>query len=64
MKLPNKQKINRIASHNLSDIDFKDFINIYKKCLSKPYSSLVIDATLASGKSSCFRRNFFERKKN
>ena len=62
MKLPNKQEINRIASHHLSGIDFKEFINIYKKCLSKPYSSLVTDATLASDKSSCFRRNFLERK--
>ena len=26
-----------------SDIDFKDFINLYKKCTAIPYSSSVID---------------------
>ena len=29
-------------------MDFKDFMNLYKKCTAKPYSFLVIDATLAS----------------
>ena len=27
------------------DIDFRSFMNLYKKCISKPYSSLVIDTT-------------------
>ena len=30
-----------------SDIDFRDFMNLYKKYISKPYSLLVIDATFA-----------------
>ena len=46
MKFLNKQE--QMASHNSSDIDFKDFMNLYKKCTAKPYSFLVIDATLAS----------------
>ena len=37
-----------IAFNHSSDIDFKDFINLYKKCTAKPYSFLVIDATLTS----------------
>ena len=32
-------------------------MNLYKKCISKPYSFLVTDATLASDSSSCFRKN-------
>ena len=40
--------------------DFQDFINLYKKCTEKPYSFLVIDTTLASDNSSCFRRNLLE----
>ena len=35
----------QIAFNDSSDIDFKDFINLYKNCTAKPYSFLVIDAT-------------------
>ena len=47
MKIPNKRELKQSASHNLSDIDFKDFMNLYKEFTAKPYSFLVIDATLA-----------------
>ena len=30
MKIPNKQELQRIASNNLSNIGFKDFMNLYK----------------------------------
>ena len=46
MKTPNKRELQKIAFNHLSDIDFKDFMNIYKRCTEKPYSFLVIDATL------------------
>ena len=45
----------------LSDIDFKDFMNLYKKCTAKPYSFLVIDANLASDNPSRFRKDLLER---
>ena len=61
MKIPNKQEPHRIASHHSSDIDFKDFLNLYKKCTAKPYSFLVIDSTLASDNSLRFRKNLLER---
>ena len=47
MKIPNKQKIQQIAFSHSSDIDFKDFLILYKKCTEKPFSFLGIDATLA-----------------
>ena len=31
MKIPNKRELQKIARSHSSDIDFKDFINIYKK---------------------------------
>ena len=61
MKISNKQELHRIASLHSSDIDFKDFINLYKKCTLKPYSFLVIDASLASSNPSRFRKNLLER---
>ena len=51
MKIPNKRELQQIAFNNLSDIDFQDFLNLYKKCTSKPHSFLVIDTTPASDNS-------------
>ena len=42
MKIPNKQELQQIVSNNLSDIDFKDFMNLCKKYHAKPYSFWVI----------------------
>ena len=61
MKIPNKKELQQIAFNHSSDIDFQDFMNLYKKCTAKPYSFVVIDTTLASDNSSCFRKNLLER---
>ena len=61
MKIPNKQEPKQIASHNSSDIDFQDFMNLYKTCTKKPFSFLVIDNTLASDNPLHFRKNLVER---
>ena len=37
MKTPNKQELQQTAFNQLSDIDFKDFMNLYKKCTVKIY---------------------------
>ena len=57
MEIPNKRELQQIAFNQSSDINFKDFINLYKKCSAKPYSSLVIDAALASDNTLRFRKN-------
>ena len=61
MKIPNKREPQQIAFNHSSDIDFQDFVNLYKKCTPKPYSFLVIDATLASDYHLRFRKNLSER---
>ena len=61
IKIPNKREVQQIAFNHSSDIDFQDFMNLYKKCIAKPYSFLVIDTTLASDNSSRFRKNLLER---
>ena len=61
MTIPNKQELQQIAFYHSSDIDFKDFMNICKKYIAKPYSFLVIDTTLASDNPLRFRRNLLER---
>ena len=47
MKIPNKHEFQQIAFNNSSDIDYKDFISLYKKCTTKTIFCLVIDATVA-----------------
>ena len=61
MKIPNKQELQQIAFNQSSDIDFQDFMNLYKKCTAKRYCFLVIDATLALGNLLRFRKNLSER---
>ena len=53
MKIPKFQ----IALNHSSDIDFKDFMKIYKKCTAKPYSFLVNDTTVPSDDPLRFRKN-------
>ena len=38
MKISNTRELQQIASNHSSDIDFKDFMNIYKKCTAEQYS--------------------------
>ena len=57
MKIPNKRERQQIALNHSSDIDFKDFMSIYKKCTKEPYSFLVNDTTLPSGDPLRFRKS-------
>ena len=59
MKIPNKRELQQIAINHSSDINTKDFINIYKKCMSTPYSFLVNDLALASDDPLRFRKNLY-----
>ena len=58
-KIPNKRELQQIAINHSSDINTKDFANIYSKCTAEPYSFLVNDATLASNNPLRFRKNLF-----
>ena len=60
MKIPNKREFQQITLNHSSDIDFKDFKRIYKKCIVEPYSFLVNDTTLTSDDSLRFRKNLLE----
>ena len=59
MKIPNKRELQEIATNHSSDIDFKDFVKIYKKCTDEPYSFLVNDTTLSSDNPLRFRKNLY-----
>ena len=57
MKIPNKRELEQITIDHSSEIYFKDFINIYKKCTDESYLVLVNDTTVASDNPLRFRKN-------
>ena len=61
MKIPNKQELQQITFNHSSDIDFRDFMNLYKICTAKIYIFLVTDAALPSDNSSRFRKSLLKR---
>ena len=61
MKIPNKRELQQTALNHSSDIDFKYFIKIYKKCTAEPYSFLVNDTTLPSDDPLRFRKNLLDK---
>ena len=37
IKIPNKKGLQQISFNHSSDIDFQDFLNLYKECIAKPF---------------------------
>ena len=60
MKIHNKIELQQIAINHSANIDYKDFMKIYKKCASEPYSFLTIDTTLPSNNTLRFRKNLLD----
>ena len=60
MKITNKRELQQIALNHSSDTDFKDFMKIYRKCTTEPYTFLVIDTDLPSDNPLRFRKNLLE----
>ena len=46
MNIHGKRKLKNIATNHAAGIDYKDFMKIYRRRTSKPYSFLNIDITL------------------
>ena len=60
MEIPNKRKLRQIALNHSSDIGFKDFIKIYKKCTAEKYSFLVNDTILPLDNPLRFSKNLLK----
>ena len=55
-KLNNKRELQNVAINHSADIDYKDFIKIYRDCTKEPYNFLTIDMT----EDKKFIKNFDE----
>ena len=62
IKIPRQKELKQIAFNHSLDINFQDFMNLYKNCTSNPYYFLVIDTlTSDSTLQSKERKNLVER---
>ena len=60
MKIHNKRELQNIATNHSADIDYKNFMSIYRRCKKEPYSFLTIDITLPPDNLLRFRKDFLD----
>ena len=60
LKINNRKELQNIAINHSADIDYKDFMKIYRECTKEPYNFLTIDTTLPSSNPLRFRKNLFD----
>ena len=59
-KINNKRELQNIAINYSGDIDYKDFIKIYRECTKEPYIFLTIDTILPSTNPLRFTKDLFD----
>ena len=58
MKIHNRRELQQITINHSADIDYKDFLKIYRNYTKEPYSFFTIDTTLPADNPMRFRKNF------
>ena len=64
MKINNKRELQNISINHSADIDYQDFMKIYRECTKEPYNFLIIDTTWPASDPLRFRKNLFDSYKN
>ena len=59
MKIHNKRELRMISNHS-ADIDYKEFMDIYRKYTNESYSFLTIDTTLQANNPLSLRKKFLD----
>ena len=57
MKINNRKELQNIAINHSADIDYNNFVRIYRESTKKLHSFLTIDTTLSAGDPLRFRKN-------
>ena len=60
MKISSRKELQQIAANHSSDINYKDFIKVYKVCTAEQYSFLVDDTTLPLDNHLRLRKNLLQ----
>ena len=64
MKINNRIELKNISINQSADIDYQDFVKIYRECTKEPDNFLVIDTTLPSSDRLRYRTNLFDSYKS
>ena len=60
MKRNSKIELENIATDHSADIDYQDFMKIYRECTKEPFNVLTINTTLPASGPLRFRKNLFD----
>ena len=60
MKINNKRELQNIARNHSADIDYKDFVEIFRECTKETFSFLKIGTTLPASNPLRLRKNLFK----
>ena len=60
VKINNKRELQNIAINDSANIDYQDFMKIYRECTKEPYNVLTIDTTLPASDPLRFRKKLFD----
>ena len=60
MKINGKIELNNIARNHSADIDYNDFMKIYRECTKEPFKFLTIDTTLPARDPLRLRKNLVD----
>ena len=58
MKIHDGRELQNLAKNHSVDIDYKDFLKIYRNYTNEPYSFFIIDTVLPADNPMRFRKNF------
>ena len=64
MKINKKRELQNIAINHSADIEYQDFIKIYRECTKEPYNFLSIDTLLWASDPLRFRKNLLHSYEN
>ena len=60
MNINNKRELQNIAINHSADIDYEDFIKIYRECTNESFNFMTSDTTLPTSNSLRFKKNLFD----
>ena len=60
MKINSRKELQNTAIYHSADIDYKDFIKIYRECTKEPFNFLITDTTLPASNPLRFGKKLFD----
>ena len=64
MKINNRRELQNNAINHSADINYKDFMKIYRECRKESYNFLTVDTTLPASDPLRFFKKWFDSYKN